>query len=157
MPTFRSAQPATLFAWTETRWLGGPVWWNLNECGPRRRRLSLLGYSLFEPVTPVKGVRVPQLYIIRSPHLAPGKMASSPPASPGTLPQRPLSAMVRPAPRSNSRMSVHSKAGGGSRASDEDGRTSVKVGECIVTLGWCRRDPEPLVPRCRVFVSDKVL
>ena len=29
-------------------------------------------------------------------------------------------------------MSVHSKAGGanGSRASDEDGRTSVKVGEC---------------------------
>ncbi|KAK0651234.1 hypothetical protein B0T16DRAFT_74972 [Cercophora newfieldiana] len=54
-------------------------------------------------------------------------MASSPPASPGTLPQRPLSAMVRPAPRSNSRMSVHSKAGGGSRASDEDGRTSVKV------------------------------
>jgi len=35
--------------------------------------------------------------------------------------------MVRPAPRSNSRMSVHSKAGGGSRASDEDGRTSVKV------------------------------
>ncbi|CAK7215722.1 hypothetical protein SCUCBS95973_002574 [Sporothrix curviconia] len=46
------------------------------------------------------------------------------PASPG--PQRPMSAMVRPAPRSNSRMSVGSK-NGGSRASDEDGRTSVKV------------------------------
>ncbi|KAK3946356.1 kinesin-domain-containing protein [Diplogelasinospora grovesii] len=57
-------------------------------------------------------------------------MATSPPASPGTLPQRherPLSAMVRPSPRSNSRMSMGSKAGGGSRASDEDGKTSVKV------------------------------
>lgn len=57
-------------------------------------------------------------------------MAGSPPASPGTVPPRPLSAMVRPAPRSNSRMSTNSKAGGGSRASDEDGRTSVRVGEC---------------------------
>ncbi|KAK3387197.1 hypothetical protein B0H63DRAFT_493611 [Podospora didyma] len=54
-------------------------------------------------------------------------MASSPPASPGTLPQRPLSAMVRPAPRSASRMSMTSKAGGGSRASDEDTKTSVRV------------------------------
>ncbi|KAI1412322.1 kinesin-domain-containing protein [Hypoxylon sp. FL1857] len=53
-------------------------------------------------------------------------MATSPPASPG-LP-RPMSAMVRPAPRSNSRLSMSSKAGGGSRASDEDGgRTAVKV------------------------------
>ncbi|CAK7197476.1 hypothetical protein SEUCBS139899_000123 [Sporothrix eucalyptigena] len=46
------------------------------------------------------------------------------PASPGL--QRPMSVMVRPAPRSNSRMSIGSKTGG-SRASDEDGRTSVKV------------------------------
>lgn len=35
--------------------------------------------------------------------------------------------MMRP-PRTNSRMSMTSKAGGGSRASDEDGKTSVKVG-----------------------------
>lgn len=32
--------------------------------------------------------------------------------------------MIRPSPRSNSRMSAR----GGSRASDEDGKTSVKVG-----------------------------
>ncbi|KAI9679501.1 MAG: hypothetical protein M1817_005523 [Caeruleum heppii] len=51
-------------------------------------------------------------------------MATSPPASPSGLPQRPMSAMVR-APRSQSRMSVGSKPG--SRASDEDGKTSVKV------------------------------
>ncbi|KAH9992868.1 kinesin-domain-containing protein [Xylariaceae sp. FL0662B] len=55
-------------------------------------------------------------------------MASSPPGSPGIMPPRPMSAMVKPAPRSNSRMSTNSKAGGGSRASDEDGgRTAVKV------------------------------
>ncbi|KAH7120279.1 hypothetical protein B0J13DRAFT_589717 [Dactylonectria estremocensis] len=56
-------------------------------------------------------------------------MASSPPASPGgQLPQRPLSAIAsRTAPRSNSRMSISSKTGGGSRASDEDSRTAVKV------------------------------
>ncbi|KAJ3565485.1 hypothetical protein NPX13_g7487 [Xylaria arbuscula] len=36
--------------------------------------------------------------------------------------------MVKPSPRSNSRLSMTSKAGGGSRASDEDGgRTAVKV------------------------------
>ncbi|KAI1311821.1 hypothetical protein F5Y03DRAFT_342483 [Xylaria venustula] len=53
-------------------------------------------------------------------------MAASPPASP--LPARPMSAMVKPSPRSNSRLSMTSKAGGGSRASDEDGgRTAVKV------------------------------
>ncbi|KAI1780739.1 kinesin-domain-containing protein [Hypoxylon cercidicola] len=53
-------------------------------------------------------------------------MATSPPGSPG-LP-RPMSALVRPAPRSNSRLSMSSKVGGGSRASDEDGgRTAVKV------------------------------
>ncbi|WDK10267.1 kinesin motor domain-containing protein [Colletotrichum graminicola] len=55
-------------------------------------------------------------------------MASSPPASPGNhLTQRPMSAMVRPSPRSNSRMSTTSRQGGGSKASDEDIRTAVKV------------------------------
>ncbi|KAH6999558.1 hypothetical protein EDB80DRAFT_883902 [Ilyonectria destructans] len=56
-------------------------------------------------------------------------MASSPPASPGGhLPQRPLSAIAsRTAPRSNSRMSTTSKTGGGSRASDDESRTAVKV------------------------------
>ncbi|KAK8094626.1 Kinesin-like protein [Apiospora hydei] len=50
-------------------------------------------------------------------------MASSPPASPSMM-SRPASAMIRPSPRSNSRMSLNSK----SRASDEDGgRTAVKV------------------------------
>ncbi|KAI9843521.1 MAG: hypothetical protein M1837_006275 [Sclerophora amabilis] len=61
-------------------------------------------------------------------------MASSPPNSPSAVSQRPASAMIRP-PRSLSRMSLGSKHGGsagggaasGSRASDEDGKTSVKV------------------------------
>lgn len=52
-------------------------------------------------------------------------MATSPPASPP--PARPMSALFG-AGRSASRMSVSSKQGGGSRASDEDGKTSVKVG-----------------------------
>lgn len=53
-------------------------------------------------------------------------MASSPPASP---PARPMSAVFQ-AGRSNSRMSIASKQGGGSRTSDEDGKpaVSVKVG-----------------------------
>ncbi|KAI1127603.1 hypothetical protein F5Y10DRAFT_242581 [Nemania abortiva] len=57
-------------------------------------------------------------------------MATSPPGSPAAMsfPPRPMSAMVKPSPRSNSRLSMTSKAGGGSRASDEDGgRTAVKV------------------------------
>ncbi|KAK1991565.1 kinesin motor domain-containing protein [Colletotrichum falcatum] len=55
-------------------------------------------------------------------------MASSPPASPGThLQQRPMSAMVRPSQRSSSRLSTTSRQGGGSKASDEDSRTAVKV------------------------------
>ncbi|KAK4132964.1 kinesin-domain-containing protein [Trichocladium antarcticum] len=55
-------------------------------------------------------------------------MAGSPPGSPSApLPARPLSAMIRPAPRSNSRMSTQSRTGGGSRASDEDTKTAVKV------------------------------
>lgn len=37
--------------------------------------------------------------------------------------------MVRPAPRSNSRLSMSGKPSGGSRASDEDTKTAVKVGE----------------------------
>ncbi|KAM0428547.1 hypothetical protein ACHAPT_006907 [Fusarium lateritium] len=53
-------------------------------------------------------------------------MASSPPTSPGGI-QRPLSAIARAAPRSTSRLSMTSKTGGGSRASDEDSRTAVKV------------------------------
>ncbi|KAJ5279587.1 hypothetical protein N7478_004959 [Penicillium angulare] len=51
-------------------------------------------------------------------------MTVSPPASPGPAP-RPISAMMR-TPRSSSRMSMSSKQGG-SRASDEDGKTAVKV------------------------------
>ncbi|KAF2496213.1 kinesin family protein-like protein [Lophium mytilinum] len=53
-------------------------------------------------------------------------MASSPPGSPAGGIQRPMSAMIRPN-RSSSRMSMSSKHGSGSRASDEDGKTAVKV------------------------------
>ncbi|WEW56906.1 hypothetical protein PRK78_002363 [Emydomyces testavorans] len=53
-------------------------------------------------------------------------MTNSPPGSPPRSGfQRPMSAMMRP-PRSHSRLSVGSKQGG-SRASDEDGKTAVKV------------------------------
>ncbi|EKG19157.1 hypothetical protein MPH_03527 [Macrophomina phaseolina MS6] len=51
---------------------------------------------------------------------------TSPPGSPASGIQRPMSAMMRP-PRSSSRMSMSSRAGGGSRASDEDSKTAVKV------------------------------
>ncbi|RFU26192.1 hypothetical protein B7463_g10145, partial [Scytalidium lignicola] len=52
---------------------------------------------------------------------------ASPPGSPAGIPSRPMSAIMRPA-RTTSRMSMSSKVGGGgSRASDEDGKTSVKV------------------------------
>ena len=54
-------------------------------------------------------------------------MASSPPISPLGPPQRPLSGMIR-TPRSTSRLSMSSKQGGGSRASDDEVKTSVKVG-----------------------------
>ncbi|KAM0451541.1 hypothetical protein ACHAPV_009970 [Trichoderma viride] len=57
-------------------------------------------------------------------------MASSPPGSPSPAHklQRPLSAIAtRPQPRSNSRLSMNSKQGGESRASDEDNRTAVRV------------------------------
>ncbi|KAI0851933.1 chromosome-associated kinesin KIF4B [Daldinia vernicosa] len=50
-------------------------------------------------------------------------MATSPPGSPG-LP-RPSSAMMKPAQRSSSRLSMNSKVGG-SRASDEDGAVRVR-------------------------------
>ncbi|KAF2691030.1 P-loop containing nucleoside triphosphate hydrolase protein [Lentithecium fluviatile CBS 122367] len=50
---------------------------------------------------------------------------ASPPGSPAGAIQRPMSAMIRPN-RSSSRMSMSSKQGG-SRASDEDSKTAVKV------------------------------
>ncbi|PWY66084.1 kinesin family protein [Aspergillus heteromorphus CBS 117.55] len=53
-------------------------------------------------------------------------MTGSPPGSPAGAPQRPISAIMR-TPRSTSRLSMSSKHGGGSRASDEDGKTAVKV------------------------------
>ncbi|RAR07094.1 chromosome-associated kinesin KIF4 [Stemphylium lycopersici] len=52
-------------------------------------------------------------------------MATSPPGSPANGVSRPMSAMIRPN-RSSSRMSMSSKPGG-SKASDEDSRTAVKV------------------------------
>ena len=52
-------------------------------------------------------------------------LASSPPASPPAA--RPLSAIYQSA-RSTSQMSISSKQGGESRASDDDGKTLVKVG-----------------------------
>ncbi|OAA78650.1 kinesin family protein [Akanthomyces lecanii RCEF 1005] len=51
-------------------------------------------------------------------------MASTPPASP--IHQRPSSTIVKPS-RSSSRLSMSSKTGLGSRASDEDARTAVRV------------------------------
>ncbi|KAK4144039.1 uncharacterized protein C8A04DRAFT_36880 [Dichotomopilus funicola] len=52
---------------------------------------------------------------------------ASPPASPGMMSPRPMSAIVRPG-RSNSRLSMQSRTGGGgSRASDEDTKTAVRV------------------------------
>ncbi|PYH90607.1 kinesin family protein [Aspergillus ellipticus CBS 707.79] len=54
-------------------------------------------------------------------------MTGSPPGSPAPgASQRPISAIMR-TPRSTSRLSMSSKHGGGSRASDEDGKTAVKV------------------------------
>ncbi|KAF7718496.1 Uncharacterized protein PECH_003695 [Penicillium ucsense] len=52
-------------------------------------------------------------------------MTVSPPASPAGATPRPISAVMR-TPRSNSRLSMSSR-NGGSRASDEDGKTAVKV------------------------------
>jgi len=55
-------------------------------------------------------------------------MQTTPPTSPSGA-QRPKSVMVRPT-RSNSRMSIVSnKLGNGSKASDEDTKTAVKVGK----------------------------
>ncbi|KAL9592979.1 MAG: hypothetical protein Q9179_006199 [Wetmoreana sp. 5 TL-2023] len=53
-----------------------------------------------------------------------GSLASSPPASPPTA--RPLSAIFQPR-RSSSRLSVINKTAGGSRASDDDAKTLIKV------------------------------
>lgn len=57
-----------------------------------------------------------------------GSPASPTPSSPQSYSSqsRPMSAVLRPA-RSSSRMSISSRPGG-SRASDDDARTSVKVG-----------------------------
>ncbi|KAF2431088.1 P-loop containing nucleoside triphosphate hydrolase protein [Tothia fuscella] len=57
-------------------------------------------------------------------------MATSPPESPAAVKQRPMSTMIRPTARPSSRMSVSSRNGGpvgGTRYSDEDGKTAVKV------------------------------
>ncbi|KAE8349760.1 hypothetical protein BDV28DRAFT_54767 [Aspergillus coremiiformis] len=53
-------------------------------------------------------------------------MTASPPGSPTGVPQRSFSGIMRTS-RSTSRLSMSSKHGGGSRASDEDGKTAVKV------------------------------
>ncbi|KAI4256556.1 MAG: hypothetical protein L6R42_006152 [Xanthoria sp. 1 TBL-2021] len=53
-----------------------------------------------------------------------GSLASSPPASPPAA--RPLSAVFQ-STRTSSRLSIHGKASGGSRASDDDSKTLVKV------------------------------
>lgn len=54
--------------------------------------------------------------------------ASSPPASPPNLSQRPLSGIIG-MQRSSSRLSVRSKQGTSTRVSDEDAKTSVRVGK----------------------------
>jgi hypothetical protein len=53
-------------------------------------------------------------------------MTVSPPGSPTGAPPRPINAVMR-TPRSASRLSMSSRQGG-IRASDEDGKTAVKVG-----------------------------
>ncbi|RAH44891.1 kinesin family protein [Aspergillus brunneoviolaceus CBS 621.78] len=53
-------------------------------------------------------------------------MTGTPPGSPSNAPQRAFGTIMR-TQRSNSRLSTSSKHGGGSRASDEDGKTAVKV------------------------------
>ncbi len=59
-----------------------------------------------------------------------GSLASSPPASPAAA--RPWSAVFQ-STRTSSQLSVNGRVGGGSRASDEDSKTLVKVGECATT------------------------
>ncbi|KAL8829998.1 MAG: hypothetical protein Q9170_005935 [Blastenia crenularia] len=61
----------------------------------------------------------------------PGSLASSPPASPSIA--RPLSAIFQ-STRSTSRLSVSQKAGAGSRASDDDGKTMVKVAGVVTAM-----------------------
>ncbi|KAI6756839.1 hypothetical protein HG530_011437 [Fusarium avenaceum] len=78
-------------------------------------------------------------------------MASSPPASPGGILQRPMSAIAsRTQTRSTSRLSMTSKTGGGSRASDDDSRTAVKVGILAIDSPQGRK----LFVFDRVFGSD---
>lgn len=59
-------------------------------------------------------------------------MAISPPASPHSVFERSSSA-ARHVQRSSSRMSVGTRPGGSSKASEEDTKTAVKVGEYSVT------------------------
>lgn len=59
-------------------------------------------------------------------------MTVSPPGSPTGAPPRPINAVMR-TPRSASRLSMSSRQGG-IRASDEDGKTAVKVGMWILPL-----------------------
>ncbi|GAD93175.1 conserved hypothetical protein [Paecilomyces variotii No. 5] len=48
-------------------------------------------------------------------------------------------------PRSNSRLSMSSKQGGGSRASDDDAKTAVKVDGCYAMNTAARRDAQPFL------------
>lgn len=67
---------------------------------------------------------------------------------------------MKPSPRSNSRLSMSSKLGGGSRASDEDGsRTAVKVGKwdmltCVKSPCCCWIQPRQYCPLV-IFVVAK--
>lgn len=70
-------------------------------------------------------------------------MTISPPASPTGASPRPMSGMIRP-PRSNSRMSTGSRQDKGSRASDEDSKTAVKVG---MSCASSAARPQPMAAR----------
>lgn len=73
------------------------------------------------------------------------EMTVSPPGSPTGAPPRPISAVMR-TPRSTSRLSMSSRQGG-SRASDEDGKTAVKVGMWILCDTSPDRPPNSMVTR----------
>lgn len=66
-----------------------------------------------------------------------------------TTKSRPQSMMFKPAPRSGSRMSVSSKHGG-SRGSDEDAKTSVRVGKYRNTLSRSLHKSLTIKPAVRV-------
>lgn len=62
----------------------------------------------------------------------------SPPTSPAAtnVSFRPMSMLAKPRERSGSRMSMGSRHGTGSRASDEDTRTAVRVGASNTAVLW---------------------